>query len=568
MSSSTGLTNLFSTTVDNRFFTTTIDEALSCQPLADADAMKEKFARLLEKCACAAPACQHPDDVDAVKKSLSAVLEHPQAGFWRHTWKLKGSSSSKYTLSGHSRSLERTGFVINELNIFLDAGVGWKVDTPNPEAILVTHGHIDHINALPMLLRCGPATPYVFVPRLHLNNVREMCRMTWSVKMPDASEASGVRRDVEIVPNLVLVGGQGCRGENNAEDGVGEASWKWFRKKSVPPVKEAGEDQSPDDGAGESRVIDDANLIPCVTKAVAKEPLDSMIQKNWVAAQPGLQYRLPANGGGGNKKGSKAGNTIVRTVHCYHKTGDVGYVLCEATQVQKGSTPEIDAELMGLRRLAKEDPKKHGKKCGQRIQELKKTGGLVNVEEVKPFLAYLLDTTVQVFGEGCEGCLKEMNDINSSSRSTSASCIFYAPASKARPLSGDIYEACLCRVPKSGSGGGPSNGVTLDLLHAQRELLFSCANIVIECTFLATGGMTEEDADREAVKRTHTSWGHLRKYVLGHPECTFVLVHFSRRYKDEQIKEYFVKEQMKWNYFTNVVLWLDSGIVDFAATAN
>ena len=42
--------------------------------------------------------------------------------------------------------------------------VGWKDPTSNPEAILVTHGHIDHCNALPMLLRCGDSDPAVVRP--------------------------------------------------------------------------------------------------------------------------------------------------------------------------------------------------------------------------------------------------------------------------------------------------------------------------------------------------------------------------------------------------------------------
>ena len=86
--------------------------------------------------------------------------------------------------------MERSGFLLEELRIMFDAGVATRDLSPALDAILLTHGHIDHINALPMLLRlangCDPA---IFVPRLHLNNVREMTRMTWAVKRADADVA-------------------------------------------------------------------------------------------------------------------------------------------------------------------------------------------------------------------------------------------------------------------------------------------------------------------------------------------------------------------------------------------
>ena len=71
------------------------------------------------------------------KASLERERETPQASYWRHRWKVPNSS---WTLSGHSRALERTGFVVEsaKAKIFLDAGVAWHSPTVRADAVLVT----------------------------------------------------------------------------------------------------------------------------------------------------------------------------------------------------------------------------------------------------------------------------------------------------------------------------------------------------------------------------------------------------------------------------------------------
>lgn len=57
--------------------------------------------------------------------------------------------------------------------------------------------------------------------------------------------------------------------------------------------------------------------------------------------------------------------------------------------------------------------------------------------------------------------------------------------------------------------------------------------IIIECTFI------HPDHRAEAASRGHTHWLDLEPYVRAHPDTTFMLIHFSLRYTDREILEFF-----------------------------
>lgn len=88
--------------------------------------------------------------------------------------------------------------------------------------------------------------------------------------------------------------------------------------------------------------------------------------------------------------------------------------------------------------------------------------------------------------------------------------------------------------------------------------------VFIECTFF------QPDHKEAAASSLHLHWSDLRSFVLEHRDTTFVLIHFSRRYSDEEINSFFDKERelqrqkeaeaqddpIRKPAFNNLVIWL------------
>jgi len=68
--------------------------------------------------------------------------------------------------------------------------------------------------------------------------------------------------------------------------------------------------------------------------------------------------------------------------------------------------------------------------------------------------------------------------------------------------------------------------------------LLSYPTIMIECTFFLP------DELENAGKTNHIHWDQLKPYVLAHPEISFILFHFSQRYRDQEVLDFFQSEKI------------------------
>lgn len=85
--------------------------------------------------------------------------------------------------------------------------------------------------------------------------------------------------------------------------------------------------------------------------------------------------------------------------------------------------------------------------------------------------------------------------------------------------------------------------------------VFDYPVIITECTFISD----EPDILFRCKRDGHISWAQLLPYVLEHPEVTFVLIHFSLRYSEQEILQFFESEAMV-HPIQNVVVFVGDHI--------
>jgi ribonuclease Z len=89
-------------------------------------------------------------------------------------------------------------------------------------------------------------------------------------------------------------------------------------------------------------------------------------------------------------------------------------------------------------------------------------------------------------------------------------------------------------------------GDTNYLVLEKNEQIFEYPYIFVECSFFI------EEHIELADEKMHIHWCYLKDYVEKYTNVTFILYHFSLRYKNIEIKEFFEKLNYK-----NVMIWLD-----------
>lgn len=75
-------------------------------------------------------------------------------------------------------------------------------------------------------------------------------------------------------------------------------------------------------------------------------------------------------------------------------------------------------------------------------------------------------------------------------------------------------------------------GDTDAAVFAENSWLLEYPTIITECTFFM-------DEQERAKRDGHTHWDDLQPFVVGNPQINFILIHFSLRYKEEDVYEFF-----------------------------
>lgn len=90
-------------------------------------------------------------------------------------------------------------------------------------------------------------------------------------------------------------------------------------------------------------------------------------------------------------------------------------------------------------------------------------------------------------------------------------------------------------------------GDTSETVYENNPIIFEYPIIIAECTFLHVDHLESAKATK------HSHYLTLVPYIKMHPECKFILYHFSLRYKPKQIKEFF-----ETNVSQNVYPWISN----------
>lgn len=72
--------------------------------------------------------------------------------------------------------------------------------------------------------------------------------------------------------------------------------------------------------------------------------------------------------------------------------------------------------------------------------------------------------------------------------------------------------------------------------HSAKVLLNQMPVIICECTFLE---------GEQSNEKGHTHWSGLKPIIEQHPHITFILIHFSLKYRREELEQFFTNQSLK-----------------------
>jgi hypothetical protein len=265
---------------------------------------------------------------------------------------------------------------------------------------------------------------------------------------------------------------------------------------------------------------------------------------------------IPLDVGKGSKK-----PLVIQTVKLYHTISTVGYLVSEKKTKLR---PDLFRE-----------EKKAMNEC---VAAARARGETVTIDIIQPLVAYLCDTTARVLYHSSRGVpypvetvsyphatLNNFNGQHSAEEEGERGCCSHTDANSEMSLSSSP-------LPPLSRDDEENEAETL-------KRIFSAPIILIECTYL------EESLSQEAERRGHVVWTFLRPIIAQHflssspvsasPHSTsFVLIHFSLRYSDEEIVSFFMDSercqlpspsqsppQERQDLPPHLILWLDTGII-------
>lgn len=127
--------------------------------------------------------------------------------YWKRSLNLNSIKklTSEMTLSGYSRAAYRSGFRIDELQLYLDAGLS---TFENINLIAITHGHGDHVFALGSMLMCprreGAGPIRTLMPQASIDTISKYAHSFFDANFNKRADLSKIAKFEGVRPRTEI----------------------------------------------------------------------------------------------------------------------------------------------------------------------------------------------------------------------------------------------------------------------------------------------------------------------------------------------------------------------------